>query len=162
MDVTSYFLGISVEVVSGIVVFVLTAFRPSLLSWIWTQLRRAYGWVVRINLPIRELALSLLVMAAVFVVRTEIEARSIKEMIIMTDVKCGALKGDWKPYDEMGGRFPISAGKTTDGRGQERTLKLGEAFGRYQHDLLPTEAEGSPHNNMPPFRVVNFCRLPPN
>ena len=122
--------------------------------------------------------------------------------IVLTEKDCAVLGPGWQRYENMGGRFPIGAGTTTDGRGQERTFELGQAYGRYQHDLSVAEmpehehsyqdqylnneesenanrgddddeerrynkdnrltgrtGQGQPHNNMPPYRVVNFCQL---
>ena len=121
--------------------------------------------------------------------------------IVLTEQECAVLGVGWIRHEEMGGRFPLGAGKTEDSRQEEGKFEVGDKGGAYLHQLMEPEmpihrhshrdrfldnrrAENrirgdrndkqrvytdetrdtgpsggnQPHNNMPPYLTINFCR----
>ena len=65
--------------------------------------------------------------------------RVLADAIVLTNQDCKALGPDWRHYEEMGGRFPLASGKTTDVRGEVRTYQVGHRDGEYLHQLTIDE-----------------------
>ena len=158
----------------------------------------AFGLLLPLSLAWSGLAVGQTLEDRVKSLEAQVE-RLLTRAIILTDQECVTLGADWKPYEAMGGRFPIGVGTHTDPREETRTFAIDDYnFGTYSHQLTEPEmpfhthsfvgsrgslsvddwdnewgyrehrretgpaggdldGETDPHNNMPPYRVVNFC-----
>lgn len=93
----------------------------------------------------REIADMKVVMARILAGRRAVD-RVLVDAIVLTDQDCKALGPDWRRYEEMGGRFPLAAGKTTDVRGEVRTYQVGHRGGEYLHQLTVAEMPSHTHS----------------
>ena len=55
--------------------------------------------------------------------------------IVLTDGTCDHLGSKWKPYEKIGGRFPLAAGQTKEQLKGKKTFEIGNKGGVYVYKL---------------------------